>query len=137
MMATQNELLRQLLQHQQMYQQQGERQHQQHQTASYQDFLSTHPPLFTPTDDPLDADTWIRVMESKFALLTLPCSEVSKAQFAAQQLRGVARLWWDSYMVSLQLGHAVTWEEFKATFLAEFVPGGILERKLTEFLELT
>jgi hypothetical protein len=83
-MATQNEVLRQLLQNQQMYQSQGERQHQQHQTASYQDFLSTQPPLFTPTNDPLDADTWIRVMEPKFALLELSCSETNKAQFAVQ-----------------------------------------------------
>jgi hypothetical protein len=137
MMATQNELLRQLIQSQQMLQQQDGRQHQPHQAATYQDFLSTHPPLFTPTDDPLDADTWVRVMESKFALLTSPCSEVSKAQFAAQQLRGVARLWWDSYMASLRPNHAVTWEEFKTAFQADFVPAGILERKLTEFLELT
>jgi hypothetical protein len=40
-------------------------------------------------------------------------------------------------VASLQQGHAVAWEEFRTAFLAEFVPGGILERKLTEFLELT
>ena len=75
MMMTQNELLRQFLQQQQRYQQQEGGQSQQHQAATYQDFFSTHPPLFTPTEDPLDADTWIRVMESKFALLTHPCSK--------------------------------------------------------------
>jgi hypothetical protein len=35
--------------------------------------------------------------ESKFALLSTPCSEANKALFAAQQLRGTARIWWDHY----------------------------------------
>ena len=34
--------------------------------ATYQEFLSTQPPLFTKAEDPLDADVWLRVVESKF-----------------------------------------------------------------------
>ena len=54
------------------------------QVAGYSDFLSTQPPLFSKTEDPLDADAWIRTIESKFALLTAPYSEASKDLFAAQ-----------------------------------------------------
>src|SRR5579859_1551161 len=79
-LVTQNELLRQLIHGQQ----QGGRHHHQPQTARYQDFLGTQPPLFSQTEDPLDADAWARTIESKFSLLTVPCSEVNKARFTAQ-----------------------------------------------------
>jgi hypothetical protein len=58
--------------------------------ANYQDFLSTQPPLFHKADEPLDADAWLRTIESKFALLSATCSDENKALFAAQQLRGTA-----------------------------------------------
>jgi hypothetical protein len=45
----------------------------------------------------LDVDAWLHTIESKFALLPAPCSDVNKALFAAQQLRGTARLWWDHF----------------------------------------
>jgi hypothetical protein len=35
-------------------------------SATYQDFLSTQPPLFHKADEPLDADAWLRTIESKF-----------------------------------------------------------------------
>jgi hypothetical protein len=41
------------------------------------------PPLFHKTEEPLDADAWLRTIESKFALLSAPCSEANKALFAA------------------------------------------------------
>jgi hypothetical protein len=65
--------------------------------ANYQDFFSTQPPLFSKVEEPLDADAWLRTIESKFALLTIPCADSNKAHFAAQQLRGAARIWWDNY----------------------------------------
>ena len=33
---------------------------------SYQDFLKTHPPTFTPTTEPLDVEYWLRILEQKF-----------------------------------------------------------------------
>src|SRR5579883_948530 len=96
MYATQTEILRQLTQDRQQYQpRHGGHRYQQAQVADYQDFLGTQPPVFTPSDEPLDADAWIRVLESKFALITAPLSEESKARFMAQQLRGIAKIWWD------------------------------------------
>ncbi|KAF8768569.1 hypothetical protein HU200_007498 [Digitaria exilis] len=53
--ATQTEILRNL-------------QHQ------YEDFLATHPPIFSRADEPLEADTWIRAIESKFTILATPCT---------------------------------------------------------------
>jgi len=85
----------------------------------------------------VDADAWLRTIESKFALLPVPCSEENKTLFAAQQLRGIARIWWDNYHAMLPADHAVTWEEFRTTFRAHHIPEGLLERKLNEFLALT
>jgi hypothetical protein len=51
--------------------------------ATYQEFLSTQPPLFTKAMDPLDADVWLRVVESKFPLLTGDSPDDAKARFTA------------------------------------------------------
>jgi hypothetical protein len=53
------------------------------------------PPLFTEVGERLEADHWLRVMESKFRLLR--CTEVQKTLFAPQQLRGDASAWWANY----------------------------------------
>jgi hypothetical protein len=59
--------------------------------TTYSDFAATHPPLFTEAGEPLEADDWFQVMESKFGLLR--CTEVQKTLFTAQQLRGDASAW--------------------------------------------
>jgi hypothetical protein len=97
-MARQTELLNLLVQTQQNQQRQqfqGGRDDLNPPVASYQDFLSTQPPFFSKAEEPLDADAWLHIIRSKFALLTIPCADSSKASFAAQQLRGAARIWWD------------------------------------------
>jgi hypothetical protein len=50
--------------------------------TTYNDFTTTHPPLFTEVGEPLEADHWLRVMEYKFGLLH--CTEVQKTLFVAQ-----------------------------------------------------
>jgi hypothetical protein len=104
--------------------------------ATYQDFLSTQPPLFTRVEDPLDADVWLRVVESKFPLLNGVCSDVVKVRFATQQLRGPAQTWWDHFLAMQPVDHVVEWREFKAAFRGHHIPAGIMDRKLNEFLAL-
>ena len=67
----------------------------------------------------------------------MPCSEANKTLFAAQQLCGTARIWWDNYRAMLPADHVVTWEEFRTAFRAHHIPEGHLEHKLNEFLALT
>ena len=50
--------------------------------SSYQDFLKTHPPTFTPTDEPLEVKHWLRILEQKFLLLHV--ADEQKVCFAAQ-----------------------------------------------------
>jgi hypothetical protein len=139
-MARQTELLNLLVQAQQNQQRQqfrGGRDDHNPSVANYQDFISTQPPFFRKAEEPLDADAWLHIIESKFALLTIPCADSSKASFAAQQLRGAARIWWDNFYAMQPAGHVITSAEFRAAFRAHYIPEGLLERKLNEFLALT
>jgi hypothetical protein len=61
----------------------------------------------------------------------------SKAYFAAQQLRGAARIWWDNFYAMQPAGHVISWDEFWTAFRAHYIPEGLLERKLNEFFTLT
>jgi hypothetical protein len=135
-MARQMELLNQLVQAQMNQFHHPSRGRDEHPSAGYQDFLSTQPPLFHKIDEPLDADAWLCIIESKFTLLSAPCSDANKALFAAQQLRGTARIWWDYYYAMQPAGHVVTWDEFRTAFRSHHIPEGLIERKLNEFLAL-
>jgi hypothetical protein len=139
LMAQQNEILRQLAQRQPPPQHYGGGDHHQRPpaVATYQEFLSTQPPLFTRAEDPLDADVWLRVVESKFPLLNGVCSDVAKVRFATQQLHGPARTWWDHFLAMQPVDHVVEWGVFKAAFRGHHIPAGIMDRKLNEFLALT
>jgi hypothetical protein len=138
LMAQQNEILRQLAQRQPPPQHYGGGDHQCHPAAAtYQEFLSTQSPLFTRAEDPLDADVWLRVVESKFPLLNGVCSDVTKVRFATQQLRGLARTWWDHFLAMQPVDHVVEWRELKVAFRGHHIPVGIMDCKLNEFLALT
>jgi hypothetical protein len=53
--------------------------------TTYGNFTTTHLPLFTEAGEPLEADRWLRVIESKFG--HLHCTEVQKT------LRRIAAVW--------------------------------------------
>ncbi|XP_066311415.1 uncharacterized protein [Miscanthus floridulus] len=103
-------------------------------TCSYQNFLGTHPPTFTPTTEPLDVEHWLRILEQKFQLLN--ATDEQKVRFAAQQLLGSASAWWDTFNVMHSMDHYVTWWEFTTAFCQYYIPIDLLNRKLSEFLEL-
>jgi len=138
-MALQTELIRQLVQgqlNQPCSQHRGREDHIP-QAAGYQEFFGTQSPLFHQTDEPLDADAWLRTIRSKFALLPVPCSKANKTLFAAQQLCGTARILWDNYRATLPADHVVLWDEFRTAFRAHHISEGLMDRKMNEFLALT
>jgi hypothetical protein len=61
----------------------AERQQPRHQErdSSYSGFLATHPPVFADAIDPLEADSWLHTIESKFGLLHF--IEYQKTLYAA------------------------------------------------------
>ncbi|WVZ89628.1 hypothetical protein U9M48_036007 [Paspalum notatum var. saurae] len=95
------------------------------QEISYTDFAALQPPIFTTAPDPLDADDWLRIIESKFSLLPQ----------LTEQRRLVSRH--VVYMVPRgPAGHQVTWDEFRAAFRAHYLPPSLIELKQREFRAL-
>jgi hypothetical protein len=80
-MVTQTEVMRQLLQTQQQLAQQlqknprGENIDSQPRVTKYEHFYAMKPPTFERAKEPLAADAWIRAIEAKFSVFTLPSSE--------------------------------------------------------------
>ena len=122
------ELIRQLVQGQQNQPRSQQRGREDYipPAAGYQEFFGTQPQLFHKIDEPLCANAWLRTIESKFALLPVPCFEANKTLFAAQQLCGTTRIWWDNYCATLPADHVVLWEEFRTTFRAHHIPKGLM-----------
>jgi hypothetical protein len=102
--------------------------------TTYSDFAATHPPLFTEAREPLEADHWLRVVESKFGLLR--CTEVQKTLFTAQQLWGDASAWWANYTATRPADYQVSWAEFRNAFRAYYIPVGVMRKKCQEFMDL-
>jgi hypothetical protein len=113
-MATQTEVLRQILQTQQQIAQQinqgpphGANHEGHNQVTTYAQFIGMKPPTFSKEEDPLEAEAWIKSIKAKFSAFVLLCSEENKANFSALQLRGEALMWWHHFKTMRQ-GHAVT-----------------------------
>ena len=60
------------------------------------EFLRTQPPTFSRSEDPLDADDWLRLIERKLRIAQ--CQQHEMALFASHQLEGAALSWWESYL---------------------------------------
>ncbi|WVZ92091.1 hypothetical protein U9M48_038181 [Paspalum notatum var. saurae] len=112
-----------------------EKQRRDPQESSYTDFAALQPPIFTTAPDPLDADDWLRIIESKFSLLP-HLSEQQKARFAAQCLHGPSGAWCASFLAMQPAGTQVTWDEFRAAFRAHYLPPSLIELKQREFRAL-
>jgi hypothetical protein len=95
--------------------------------TTYNDFTATHPLLFTEVGEPLEADHWLWVMESKFRLLR--CTEVQKTLFATQQLWCDASMWWANYTATHPADYHVPWVEFRNAFRAYYIPAGVMRKK--------
>jgi hypothetical protein len=102
--------------------------------TSYTNILVTHPPMFAKATNPLEADNWLRIIESKFGLLH--CTEIQKTLFMAQQLHGPASDWWANFIATIQDSHQVPWAEFRMTFHGHHIPAGLMAHKLQKFLHL-
>jgi hypothetical protein len=87
-MATQTEVLHQILQtqqqiaqHMQQRQPMGANHDGPQMVTTYSQFIGMKPPTFTKAEEPLDADAWVRAVEAKFSAFVLPCSEEQPCSF--------------------------------------------------------
>jgi hypothetical protein len=124
LLATQNDLMRRLVENDKRRGAEHQQPQHQERDSSYSDFLATHPSVFADATNPLEADSWLRTMKTKFGLLH--CTEYQKALYAAQQLRGTAGAWWAYYITTLPDDHHVPWGEFRTAFCVHHLSAGLL-----------
>jgi hypothetical protein len=81
LLATQNDLMRRLVENDERHGAECQQPRHQERDSLYSNFLATHPPIFADATDPLEADSWLHTMESKFVLLH--CTEYQKTLYVA------------------------------------------------------
>jgi hypothetical protein len=64
-------------------------------TRKIERFIRLKAPTFSYSDDPLEADDWLRVIETKLDLTVY--SDEECIAITAHQLEGPAKAWWDNY----------------------------------------
>jgi hypothetical protein len=81
----------------------------------YVEFLTTQSPTFAEAGELLEADHWLRTVESKFELHHY--TQNQKMLFVVQQLLGDARAWWANFTAT-RPANQVQWAEFLEAFCA-------------------
>ncbi|KAK1693754.1 hypothetical protein QYE76_010451 [Lolium multiflorum] len=104
-----------------------------HPGSKLKNFQNTNPPIFSKTEEPLDADDWLQTMENNLEVAGVEAAE--KVLFATHYLSGPARAWWTSAR-AMNAGQMMTWEDFKLKFSKYHVPQGLIKKMRDEFREL-
>ena len=89
-----------------MVQQNAAAQHRSGPPSKLVEFQRTSPPVFTQSNEPLEADDWLRTIEQKFEVIR--CPETDMVPFATQYLQGPAAAWWDDYRSIQREGVEIT-----------------------------
>ena len=136
-LAAQMQLLQNLtatVQNLQAQQNQQPQQMHQQQRDKHRAFMSHHPPTYSHSVDPLDADDWLKVISKKLEITQ--CNDREKDLYASCRLEGSAADWWDAYTAAHANATAITWDEFKNSFREHHIPAGVMKLKQKEFLAL-
>ncbi|KAK1660210.1 hypothetical protein QYE76_048369 [Lolium multiflorum] len=104
-----------------------------HPGSKLKNFQNTNPPVFSKTEEPLDADDWLQTMENNLEVAGVDANE--KVLFATHYLAGPARAWWTSTR-AMNAGQVMTWADFKLKFSKYHVPPGLIKKMRDEFSEL-
>jgi hypothetical protein len=104
-------------------------------TRKIERFIRLKAPTFSYSDDPREADDWLRVIETKLNLTV--CSDEECVTIAAHQLEGPAKAWWDNYTATHPNLAFITWLEFCEAFREQYLPGELLVQKAQEFRTMT
>jgi hypothetical protein len=98
-------------------------------------FICLKAPTFSYADDLMEADDWLRVIETKLDLTN--CTDEECVALAIHQLEGPAKSWWDSHYDSHQDPAHITWDEFARAFHEQHVPQQVLIQKAQEYRTMT
>ncbi|KAK1679792.1 hypothetical protein QYE76_040640 [Lolium multiflorum] len=96
-----------------------------HPGSKLKNFQNTNPPMFSKTEEPLDADDWLQTIENNLEVAGVETAE--KVLLATHYLSGPARAWWSSAR-AMNAGQMMTWEDFKLKFSKYHVPQGLIKK---------
>jgi hypothetical protein len=96
--------------------------------------MSHHPPTYSHSVDPLDADDWLKTINKKLNITQ--CNDREKVLYASGRLEGATADWWDAYTVAHAAADTITWQEFQEAFHTHHIPSGMIKLKQKEFLTL-
>jgi hypothetical protein len=103
-------------------------------THKIADFHRLHPPKFGGSNNPLEADDWLREIEMK--LEVVHASDRDNVLLAVQQLTGPALAWCQSYKEINPEARTMIWNDFVKLFREHHIPNSMMKLKRQEFLSL-
>jgi hypothetical protein len=98
------------------------------------DFHRLHPPKFGGSDNPIEADNWLREIEMKLEVIY--ADDRDKVLLAIQQLTGPALAWWQSYQEINPEARTMLWDDFVKLFREHHIPNSVMKLKRQEFMSL-
>src|SRR4051812_3672232 len=69
---------------------------QRNELVTLNDFIRLHPPVFSYSTEPLDADDWLHIIERK--LQARHGADGGKVNYATYHLEGAGSSWWENYL---------------------------------------
>ena len=103
--------------------------------VSLNDIIRLHPPVFSYSTEPLDADEWLRSIEHK--LYDVHVADGDRVNYATYHLEGAASSWKDNFLNMHPAGQMTSWNEYCDAFREHHIPKGLMDRKREEFCNLT
>jgi len=90
------------------------------------EFMKGHPPTFSHSSDPLEADDCLRAVERELNIAQ--CNDQEKVLYASSQLQGTTQDWWESFQyVRPNDAPEITWQEFRENFRCYHILEGLVE----------
>jgi hypothetical protein len=99
----------------------------------HREFMSHKPPTFSSSQDPLQADDWLNIVD--IMLNIAQCADREKVLYVSGHLTSPAADWWDSYCAAHAAANTITWAKFSTQFRNYHIPVGLMKIK-KEFLSL-
>src|SRR3954467_8581980 len=82
--------------------------------VSLNNFIRLHPPVFSYSTEPLDADDWLRSIERKLQAGHVAAGD--RVSYATYHLEGAASSWWENFLNMRPVGPLTTGDEFCTSF---------------------
>ncbi|XP_060969266.1 uncharacterized protein LOC133036664 [Cannabis sativa] len=99
----------------------------------YERFRKQQPPIFNGSSDSLEAEEWLRSVESILEYMDL--NDRERVSCAASLLKKDARIWWEVVRQSRNIT-TMTWLDFVDVFNRKYYSAAILAAKEDEFMNL-